>query len=107
MARKTKRQRKQKNQRGGKPLEPGEIPVGKVSAAKKALNGSDPLLDKLYEDAYYFAYNKFAKKETDIALIINEIMTTYKKDSYYEIDAITQGVNLAKLTYDGIKDKTP
>jgi DNA integrity scanning protein DisA with diadenylate cyclase activity len=102
MVRRTRRHRIRKtrrNQRGGKPLGPGEIPVGTINAAKGALNKTETRLDKIYKDAYYFAFNKFVKG-ADIESIISEIKTVYSLRSEIEDDAIRQGVDAAKAEYE-------
>jgi hypothetical protein len=104
----TRRQRKRKtrrNQRGGKPLAPNEIPVGTIKAAKGALNKTETILDTIYKNAYYYGFNKLVKG-ADIETSIAEIRVLYGLNTDQEMDAARQGVYAAKAEHERLTNKT-
>jgi hypothetical protein len=99
MARKTRQRRyRRRTQRGGE--KPEIVRKGLVANAKAALNGTDIRLDKIYTDAYYYAFNKFVLKVTDKEAISAEIKERFPVKPNSDTDvAIRQGVDMAELEY--------
>ena len=89
MTRKTRQRRyRRRTQRGGEKPE-NIVKKGLVANAKAALNGTDTRLDKIYTDAYYYAFNKFVLKVTDKEAISAEIKERFpvkpNSDTYVAI----------------------